>query len=90
MGAERPPFKGKGNGPTWDRTRDLPVMSRWLCQLSYGPAWNAGFTGSHKNKFAILSVEAPDRQGAKAPAYQDMSSFRNAAGRDASALKNVN
>ena len=24
-------------GPTWDRTRDLPVMSRWLCQLSYGP-----------------------------------------------------
>ena len=28
----------KINGPTWDRTRDLPVMSRWLCQLSYGPA----------------------------------------------------
>jgi hypothetical protein len=24
-------------GPTWDRTRDLPVMSRWLYQLSYGP-----------------------------------------------------
>src|SRR4030043_1637767 len=25
------------NGPTWVRTRDLPVMSRWLYQLSYGP-----------------------------------------------------
>ncbi len=25
-------------GPTWVRTRDLPVMSRWLFQLSYGPA----------------------------------------------------
>ena len=24
-------------GPTWPRTRDLPVMSRWLFQLSYGP-----------------------------------------------------
>ena len=24
-------------GPTWIRTRDRPVMSRWLCQLSYGP-----------------------------------------------------
>src|SRR5512136_2431095 len=28
------PFPG---GPTWVRTRDLPVMSRWLFQLSYGP-----------------------------------------------------
>ncbi len=25
------------SGPTWPRTRDLPVMSRWLFQLSYGP-----------------------------------------------------
>jgi hypothetical protein len=25
------------NGPTWTRTRDQPVMSRPLCQLSYGP-----------------------------------------------------
>jgi hypothetical protein len=24
-------------GPTWVRTRDQPVMSRWLFQLSYGP-----------------------------------------------------
>ena len=24
-------------GPTWSRTRGLPVMSRWLNQLSYGP-----------------------------------------------------
>jgi hypothetical protein len=29
-----PPFS---SGPTWVRTRDLPVMSRWLFQLSYGP-----------------------------------------------------
>ena len=27
-------------GPTWVRTRDLPVMSRWLFQLSYGPMNN--------------------------------------------------
>ena len=26
------------DGPTWVRTRDLPVMSRWLFQLSYRPA----------------------------------------------------
>jgi hypothetical protein len=26
-------------GPTWIRTRDRPVMSRELYQLSYGPAW---------------------------------------------------
>lgn len=25
-------------GPTWIRTRDQPVMSRELYQLSYGPA----------------------------------------------------
>ena len=27
----------RSDGPTWDRTRDRPVMSRWLYQLSYGP-----------------------------------------------------
>ena len=43
--------------------------------------------GSHKNKFAILSVESPVWQGAKAQEYQDIPSFRNATGRDASALK---
>jgi hypothetical protein len=43
--------------------------------------------GSHKNKFAILSVEAPVWQGAKAQEYQDIPSFRNAAMRDGSALK---
>jgi hypothetical protein len=43
--------------------------------------------GSRKNKFAILSVEVPGWQGARALAYQDMASFRNAARRDASALK---
>jgi hypothetical protein len=45
--------------------------------------------GSRKNNFAILSVEAPDWQGAKAQAYRDMASFRNASRRDASALKIV-
>jgi hypothetical protein len=29
--------RNKNGGPTWNRTRDRPVMSRWLCQLSYGP-----------------------------------------------------
>ena len=29
-------YHGMG-GPTWVRTRDRPVMSRWLYQLSYGP-----------------------------------------------------
>jgi hypothetical protein len=34
-------------------------------------------------------VEAPVWQGAKAMAYQDIASFRNAAKQDASALENV-
>ena len=37
--------------------------------------------GSHKNKFAILSVEASGWQGAKAQEYQDIPSFRNVARR---------
>jgi len=41
--------------------------------------------GSRKNKFAILGVEAPGRQGAETQEYQDIPSFRNAAGRDESA-----
>ena len=45
--------------------------------------------GSRKNKFAFSSVEAPVWQGAKVQAYPDMSSFRNAARRDVSALENV-
>ena len=45
--------------------------------------------GSRKNKFAFSSVEAPVWQGAKVQAYPDMSNFRNAARRDASALENV-
>jgi hypothetical protein len=36
--------------------------------------------GSQKNKFAILGVEAPDRQGAKTQEYLDIPSFRNPAG----------
>jgi hypothetical protein len=35
----------------------------------------------------ILGVEAPGRQSAKAQEYRDIPSFRNAAGRDASAYK---
>jgi hypothetical protein len=34
-----------------------------------------------------LGVEAPDWQGAKTQEYLDISSFRNVAGRDASAPK---
>ena len=47
----------------------------------------SGSKGSHKNKLAILSVEAPDWQGAKVQEYQDIPSFRNVARQDASALK---
>jgi hypothetical protein len=43
-----------------------------------------GFT---KNKFVILSVEAPAWQGAKTPEYLDIPSFLNAARRDASVSK---
>jgi hypothetical protein len=43
--------------------------------------------GSRKNLFTILGVEAPVGQGAKAQEYLDIPSFRNAAGRDASAYK---
>jgi hypothetical protein len=45
--------------------------------------------GSRKDKLTLLGVEAPVRQGAKAQAYRDMSSFRNSAGLDASAHKHV-
>jgi hypothetical protein len=45
--------------------------------------------GSRKNKFSFFSAEAPVRQDAKAPEYFDISSFRNAARQDASALINV-
>ena len=36
------------------------------------PTWKANICdkGSHKNKLAILSVEAPDWQGAKVQEYQ--------------------
>jgi hypothetical protein len=42
--------------------------------------------GSRKNKFTILGVEAPVWQGAKVQEHRDISSFRNAARQDASAL----
>jgi hypothetical protein len=44
-------------------------------------------SGSRKNKFAFLSIEAPALQGAKVQEYRDISSFRDAARQDASALK---
>jgi len=47
----------------------------------------APFKDSPKNKFAILSVEALVWQGTKVQKYQDIPCFRNAARRDASALK---
>jgi hypothetical protein len=45
--------------------------------------------GSCKNQFALLSVDESVRQGAKVPEYRDISSIRNVAGSDASAIKNV-
>ena len=36
-----------------------------------------------------VMIETPVQQGAKVQVYQDIPSFRNVAGRDASALKNV-
>jgi len=50
-------------------------------------AKNRSTQGSHKNKFAILSVESPVWQGAKAQEYQDIPSFCNIAMPDASVLK---
>jgi hypothetical protein len=40
-----------------------------------------------KNKFAILGVEVPGRQGAKTQEYLDIPSFRNTDRRNASAYK---
>jgi hypothetical protein len=48
---------------------------------------NKNTKGSRKNKFSFLRVEAPVRQGAKAQAYPEIKSYRNAAWQDASALK---
>jgi hypothetical protein len=39
--------------------------------------------GSRKNKFSILGVEAPGRQGAETQEYLEIPSFRNTDGRDA-------
>ena len=46
----------------------------------------SGYT-SEGYKLAKLSVEVTDWQGAKAQDYQDVPSFRNIAGQDASPLK---
>src|SRR5215467_10171853 len=35
---------GSRSGPTWSRTRDRPVMSRLLYQLSYGPLSTCNIT----------------------------------------------
>ena len=45
--------------------------------------------GSHKNKLAILNVEAPAWLRSESLEYLDIPSFRNVARQDASALKNV-
>ena len=55
-------------GPTRDRTWDLPVMSRWLYQLSYGP-WSA-LIDRPRNSLVycfgsdVASVEAPSPRSA--------------------------
>ena len=38
-------FLRLSGGPTWIRTRDHPVMSRGLCQLSYRPKLQAIWQG---------------------------------------------
>jgi len=48
---------------------------------------DVGYKGSRKIKFAILGVAAPGRHGVKTQEYLDIPSFRNPAGRDASAVK---
>jgi len=49
--------------------------------------WLDDITFIRRNKFTILGVEVPVRQGAKTQEYRDIPSFRNAAGRDTSAYK---
>ena len=56
------PFPPVSCGPTWVRTRDLPVMSRWLFQLSYGPffyyiPFPRGVNPALNMKFGVLSSE---------------------------------
>src|SRR5262245_9815233 len=47
----------RSGGPTWTRTKTGPVMSRGLCQLSYGP-------GRHDNTGSGLE-EAPELLGTR-------------------------
>ncbi len=49
-------------GPTWPRTRDLPVMSRWLYQLSYGPNLLPSTTPHYKETPETLSSAFPKVQ----------------------------
>ncbi len=57
--------RSPGGGPTWIRTRDRPVMSRWLCQLSYGPvnpskpACKSHLLVSRQNPFVKLRMPIP-------------------------------
>src|SRR5262245_12745590 len=48
------------NGPTWSRTRDRPVMSRLLYQLSYGPALMAS-NNLRKTSLAVKAAWAAYR-----------------------------
>ncbi len=50
-----PHAMGNGYGPTWARTRDRPVMSRWLYQLSYGPVLIAALKYRQSNNLSSIS-----------------------------------
>jgi hypothetical protein len=45
--------------------------------------------GSRKNKFAILGVEAPGRQGAKTQEYRDIPNFRTGSRTGCIGVQNV-
>ena len=55
------------DGPTWVRTRDLPVMSRWLFQLSYGPSFYYIPSSEGVNPCRVQSLEVFHRQCLRIP-----------------------
>jgi hypothetical protein len=68
-------------GPTWVRTRGLPVMSRWLFQLSYGPILIIGYPsrvstpGSDADCARLDETSA--RQGLQIAEYEFRGAFNN-------------
>ena len=71
---------------TWNLTPETTnSLGRWHSRLSL--TWPKGPGFLRRNKFTILGVEVPVRQGAKTQEYRDIPSFRNAAGRDTSGYK---